>query len=307
MGTALERYGFGRAHPLSTQRLTAFQVAMQQTGLEPNVMLCEPVQAEMATIEYFHSHGYVEYVKQQSILGEGYLDYGDTPAFLGMYEAAATVVGCAVAATEQILSGVCKRAFVPIGGLHHARRTRAAGFCVFNDCGVVIEILRNRHHIRRIVYVDIDAHHGDGVFYAFETDPDLWIVDFHEDGRYLYPGTGALEETGKEAAVGTKLNIPLPPYASDEAFQQAWPFAEQLIEKAVPEFIIFQCGADSLAGDPITHLAYSREAHAYAATRLCALADKYCDGRILALGGGGYNLDNLGLAWTAVVEAFINS
>ena len=113
------------------------------------------------------------------------------------------------------MHGECRRAFVPIAGLHHAARDRAAGFCVFNDCGVAIELLK-RAGLKRIAYVDIDAHHGDGVFYAFEDDPAVIFADLHEDGRYLYPGTGMAEEIGKGAARGMKLNVPLPPGADDQ-------------------------------------------------------------------------------------------
>ncbi|MFM1891597.1 MAG: hypothetical protein RLZ44_674, partial [Pseudomonadota bacterium] len=203
--------------------------------------------------------------------------------------------------------GTTRRAFVPIAGLHHARRDQAAGFCVFNDCGVAIETLRQRYGVQRIAYVDIDAHHGDGVFYAFEDDPGLTIVDLHEDGRYLYPGSGAVGETGKGAAKGSKLNVPMPPGADDSAFFQVWPQVEAFVDRARPQFILLQCGADSLAGDPITHLAYSSSAHHHAAARLCALANRHCDGRLLALGGGGYNLDNLADAWCAVVSAMLEA
>jgi acetoin utilization protein AcuC len=205
------------------------------------------------------------------------------------------------------MAGDALRAFVPIAGLHHAARDKAAGFCVFNDCGVAIEHLRQHHHLRRIAYVDIDAHHGDGVFYGFVSDPDLLFADIHEDGRYLYPGTGAADETGLGAAVGTKLNIPLAPGAGDAEFNLAWEQVVNYVDKAAPEFIIMQCGADSLAGDPITHLRYSEESHARAAAGLCELADKHCGGRIVATGGGGYNRDNLARAWTRVVQALVGA
>ncbi len=223
-----------------------------------------------------------------------------------MFEAASNVVGAALVAAEEIMEGRAKRGFVPIAGLHHASRAHAAGFCVFNDCGIVAEELRRRWGLKRIAYVDIDAHHGDGVFYGFEDDPDLIFADIHEDGRYLYPGTGGAEETGRGRAQGTKLNIPLPPGAGDEAFWPAWERVEAYLEARRPEFIVFQCGADSLAGDPITHLRFSEEAHAHAAARLAAIADRFCDGRLLGLGGGGYNRRNLARAWSRVVKSFVD-
>src|SRR5437868_4467661 len=180
-------------------------------------------------------------------------------------------------------------------------RERAAGFCVFNDCGVAIELLK-RQGLKRVGYVDIDAHHGDGVFYAFEEDPAVVFADLHEDGRYLYPGTGARQESGRGAAEGTKLNLPLPPGADDEVFAQVWLQVVAHLEKFPPEFIILQCGADSIEGDPITHLRFSPRVHGRAARELAALAERLGHGRVLALGGGGYHRENLARAWTAVVE-----
>ena len=307
VGEELARYGFGHGHPFGSDRMQAFWDEVVHRGLDKRVRICAPVLAAQEQIERFHGRDYVERVKAQSSMGEGFLDYGDTPAFPGVYEAAAYVVGSSLAAMERIMSGECRRAFVPIAGLHHARRDGAAGFCVFNDCGVVIETLRAVHGVKRVAYVDIDAHHGDGVFYAFEDDPELLFADLHEDGRSLYPGTGGAHERGRGAAVGTKLNIPMRPGADDQDFRAAWPCVEEFLNAARPEFIILQCGADSLAGDPITHLLYSAESHRYAAARLCGIAEENCDGRLLALGGGGYNRANLAAAWTAVVEALLES
>jgi len=239
--------------------------------------------------------------------GKGFLDDGDTPAVPGIFDAASNVVGTTLAAVDAIMREETNRAFVPIGGLHHAGRDCAAGFCVFNDCGVAAEYLRHKHGLQRIAYVDIDAHHGDGMFYGFEDDPDLIFADIHEDGRYLYPGTGAESETGTGRARGTKLNIPMQPGAGDSDFERAWGRVESYIDHAKPEFIIFQCGADSLEGDPITHLRYTEQAHADAAAALCRLADRHCACRIVGTGGGGYDRRNLARAWTRVVQSFVEA
>jgi len=306
-GDELARYGFGADHPFGPDRFHVFWKALVDRGLESAVCKAQPVLAERAAIERFHTPEYVDEVIQRSRDGAGYLDMGDTPAFAGVYEAASYVVGSTLDAVDRIVRGECRRAFVPIAGLHHARRNSAAGFCVFNDCGVVIETLRQVYGIERVAYVDIDAHHGDGVFYAFEEDPNLILVDVHEDGRFLYPGTGAVYETGSGPAKGTKLNIPMPPNANDTLFLKLWPKIEEFVAKGRPEFILLQCGADSLDGDPITHLEYSAQAHAHAAGSLCRIAEKHCQGRILAVGGGGYNRQNLADAWTGVVKAFVET
>lgn len=302
-GPELAAYGFGRGHPFGTDRLGAFWLQCAAAGLDDSLRVCAPVTASDADILRFHNPDYLQLVKRLSQSGRGYLDAGDTPAFPGMYEAASAVVGSVLDAARRVLTGDCRRAFVPIAGLHHARRDGAAGFCVFNDCGVLIETLRAVHGIRRIAYVDIDAHHGDGVFYAFEDDPDLIIVDLHEDGRYLYPGSGGVEETGRGVAAGSKLNIPMPPNSDDAAVWSVWDAAEKFLRDAVPEFVILQCGADSVRGDPLTHLQYSPQLHGAIARRLCRIADDCCAGRLVALGGGGYDRANLAEAWTGVVAA----
>ena len=302
-GEQLAAYGFGQGHPFGPDRLDAFWREVVQQGLDQRIDIGAPVACTPEDLALFHTAEYIKRVRWQSASGTGYLDHGDTPAFQGIYEAAATVVGSVLDGLKHVLGG--ERVFVPIAGLHHARRDSAAGFCVFNDIGVLIETLRQRHAITRVAYVDIDAHHGDGVFYAFEDDPDLIFADIHEDGRFLYPGTGSAHETGKGKAQGTKLNIPLAPGADDAAFQRAWTQVEEFVRAGRPQFIILQAGADSIAGDPITHMQFTPAAHAHATARLCALADEFCQGRIIGLGGGGYDRGNLATAWTAVVRAML--
>jgi acetoin utilization protein AcuC len=307
IGEGLKRYAFGHGHPFGPDRMDAFWDYAKQQGLEAEVCVLDPVQGTREAIERFHSPAYVDRVMAQSKTGVGLLDFGDTPAFPGIFEAASFVVGTTLDACDRLMRGDCQRAFTPIGGLHHARRDMAGGFCVFNDPAVAIETLRARYAVQRIGYVDIDAHHGDGMYYEFEQDPTVFIADLHEDGRFLYPGTGFAHETGRGAAQGTKLNIPMLPEAGDEDFFQAWERVEAFVDNARPEFIFLQCGADSLAGDPITHLQYTVAAHRHAADRLCALADKHCAGRLLAMGGGGYDRQNLAVAWAAVLKTLVAS
>ena len=303
-GDALASYGFGDPHPFGLDRHGVFHDELAGAGLGDAIAYAAPGNASVDDLLLFHTAGYIDKVSRMSAEGKGFLDDGDTPALPGIFDAASNVVGTTLAAVDAIMDGKAKRAFVPIGGLHHAGRNCAAGFCVFNDCGVAAEYLRKKHGLQRIAYVDIDAHHGDGMFYGFEDDADLILADIHEDGRYLYPGTGAAEETGRGKARGTKLNIPMAPGANDGDFQIAWSRVEAFIDHAKPEFIIFQCGADSLEGDPITHLCYTEQAHADAAAALCRLADKHCGGRLIGTGGGGYNRRNLARAWTRVVQSF---
>ncbi|MEE8388570.1 MAG: acetoin utilization protein AcuC [Acidiferrobacterales bacterium] len=305
VGEDLARYGFGEGHPFGPDRLDAFWDECKRRGLDKKVDIGTPVQCEEKDLVRFHTQQYIDKVKVLSKTGSGFLDHGDTPAFKGMYEAASFVVGTVLDAAREVIQGEHKRCFIPIAGLHHARRDIAAGFCVVNDVGVCIETLRANYGIKRIGYVDIDAHHGDGVFYSFADDPDLIFADMHEDGRYLYPGTGAASETGQGKAEDTKLNIPMPPGADDQAFHRKWSRVEQFVRDGQPEIILLQAGADSISGDPITDMAYSPAAHYHATRQLCKIADEVCHGRIIAMGGGGYNRDNLARAWNAVVEAML--
>jgi acetoin utilization protein AcuC len=303
-GDALSRYGFGEDHPFGIDRHDVFQKELGNAKLGDRIEYHATRRATVDELALFHTPDYIARVSRMSQDGGGFLDEGDTPAFQGVFEITSDVVGTTLAAVDAVMAGETRRAFVPIAGLHHAARDSAAGFCVFNDCAIAVEYLRSKHGLERIAYVDIDAHHGDGVFYGFEEDPNLIFADMHEDGRYLYPGTGAAEETGKGKARGTKLNIPLRPGALDSDFDAAWDRVEAYLDAAKPEFIIFQCGADSLKGDPITHLCFTEEAHAKAARRLCNLADRHSSGRIVGTGGGGYNRRNLARAWTRVVQSF---
>jgi acetoin utilization protein AcuC len=306
-GEALGRYGFPRDHPLGEDRQGVFFREATARGLDQAVAIMPPRQASRAEIERFHTKAHVDLVERAEARGLEFLDNGDTPVFPGVFQAGATVVGSALDGLSRVMRGESLRTFQPIGGLHHARRDRSAGFCVFNDLGVVIETLRSEYGIQRVAYVDIDVHHGDGVFYAYEADPDLIFADIHEDGHYLYPGTGHAQETGQGKAKGTKLNIPLKPGAGDKEFLEAWPRVVAHVREHHPQFFVFQCGADGLEGDPLAHLRYSSQAHAHAARSLCHLAVELGAGRIMAFGGGGYNRDNLAKAWCSVLRELVTA
>lgn len=300
-GPELGAYAFDDPHPFGRKRLPAFWSEFCGRGLERRVAIEEPESTDEMAL--FHDPEYVRRVEEASKLGRGYLDRGDTPAFPGVFEAARLVAGTTLKAVRLVMEGRYRRAFCPIAGLHHARRNRAGGFCVFNDVGMAIERLRAAHGVRRVGYVDIDAHHGDGVYYGFEADPEVFIADAHEDGQFLYPGTGWAYETGRGAAAGTKLNLPMSPGAGEAEFERAWEKIEAFIDAARPEIILLQCGADSIAGDPLAHLEFSPAGHRRAAERLRALADRHASGRMIAMGGGGYDPQTLASTWCGVVEA----
>ena len=310
-GEELAGYSFGSAHPFNSNRIYAFWSKLCALNLDKSnqIRIERPAIVQEELLLRFHDNEYVDLVKKSSKLGTGLLDLGDTPAFKGVFEAASYVVGTSLKALELVMEkrdGIL-HAFNPIGGLHHSRRGSAGGFCVFNDIGIVSLIAREKYGIEKIAYVDIDAHHGDGVFYEFEGDRALFIADTHEDGHYLYPGTGKESENGLGDAKGTKLNIPLKPNSKDNDFFRAFKRIEEFVDNiAKPELIIFQCGADCLDGDPLTHLRYTSEVHRFASEILHELSHKHSNGRIIALGGGGYNPVNIANAWTEVIGSFIS-
>ena len=308
LGKELSNYTFGENHPFNSHRLDTFgsKITRSQDIGANNLKVISPVMADEGVLSYFHDKDYINFVKKSSIEGIGYLDSGDTPSFKGVFDASMYVVGSTLLALDTVINNTdgIIHAFNPIGGLHHARRNAAGGFCVFNDIGVAIMYARKRYDLRKILYIDIDAHHGDGVYYEFEQDPDLFIADIHEDGSYLYPGTGFESEVGSGAGAGTKLNLSLPPGATDSDFISAFVKIENFIESMSFDLIILQCGADGLSGDPLTHLKYTYRSHEYAARFLHNFAHENSRCRIIGLGGGGYNTQNVAIAWTKVVEAF---
>jgi len=302
-GTELAAYGFPNGHPFSLFRHDAFIEEINSDERLKFLKKNSPVTASIEILQLFHTPDYVDFVKRKSQEGHGFLDSGDTPVFPGVYEAACFVVGSAVEAADRIMRGIVDKVFIPVAGLHHARRDRAAGFCVFNDCGVVLEFLLQNYGLKKIAYVDIDAHHGDGIYYGFIDNPHIIFADIHESPQSLYPGTGFANELGEGSGLGYKLNIEMNAGAVDKDFFLAWDQVMNFLNKNEPEFILFQCGADSVAGDPLTHLQYSSGAHTEAALQLARLADRFCQGKMLAVGGGGYNLTNIQKAWAGVVRS----
>jgi acetoin utilization protein AcuC len=311
MGEVFKKYSFpGRS--LGSERVESFWQILKKEGIfnERSIKIVEPIIATEEVLLLFHKKEHIDFVKRASELGFGYLDPilcfgGDTPAYKGIFEAASYIVGSTILGLDMLMKKEIDHVFNPVGGMHHARRDRAAGFCVFNDVAIAIVHAKKDYGLKRILYVDIDAHHGDGVFYEFNKDSTLYIADIHEDGRYVYPGSGFSNEKGSGDAVGTKMNLPLAPGSGDEEFKEAFTKVEKFAHRIKPELIIFQCGTDGLKNDPSAHLNYTEEVHRYATKKLHSISHKLCDGRILALGGGGYNPNNVAKAWLEVVKGLI--
>jgi acetoin utilization protein AcuC len=211
-----------------------------------------------------------------------------------MHPASARVVGATLVAAEAVLSGQAEHAFSPAGGMHHAMRDRAGGFCVYNDPAIAIAWMLEQG-VERVAYVDVDVHHGDGVQAAFYDDPRVLTISIHESGRYLFPGTGAVREVGGPGAEGSAVNIPLPPETDGALWQHAFTtIVPPLVRNWRPEVLVTQLGCDTHATDPLAHLALSTNTYRETARLLHELAHDAAGGRWLATGGGGYQ-------WATVV------
>ncbi len=294
-------YNLGPGHPLRPVRVKLTYDLLKAKGIldSPTVSTIKPQAATEQQILLFHEQEYISLVKKYSETGRGFLDSGDTPAFKGCYEATSLVVGASLKACDLIMKDGFNHAFNPSGGLHHAHPERASGFCIFNDPAVSIKYLQTKFKVKRIVYLDIDAHHGDGVMYGFYDDPGVLDIDFHESGKYLFPGTGFPDETGAKDAIGLKVNVPLPPGTGDDSYLHAFQkLVPGMVERFKPEIILVQCGADGHIDDRLAHLRITTETYREVIEEMHRLAHELCGGRLLLFGGGGYTLANVPRVWT---------
>jgi acetoin utilization protein AcuC len=216
-----------------------------------------------------------------------------------MHEASALVAGASVVAADLVRTAAVEHAFNPAGGLHHAMPDRASGFCIYDDPAIAIRALLDAG-VGRIAYIDVDVHHGDGPQFIFYEEPRVLTISLHESGRYLFPGTGFHDELGRGEALGSKVNVPLPPYTHDEAYRAVFEHVvPTLVESFRPDVLVTQLGCDTHATDPLAHLALTTATYRFLARQFHELAHRVCGGRWLALGGGGYQIFTVvPRAWT---------
>jgi acetoin utilization protein AcuC len=299
------RFDYGPEHPLRMERLGLTWRLMEAYGLTagPKLKVLTPEPASVEAITRFHTREYVEilravsggdWVPQAARFGLG---AGDNPIFPGLWEAAQLTAGGSLLAAQLVLDGEVTRAFHFAGGLHHAMPERASGFCYVNDAVLAIQALRRKNW--KIAYVDIDAHHGDGVQFAFYGDPGVLTFSSHERGDRLFPGTGFVEEIGEGEGLGYSVNLPLQPYTDDAVYAPAFEaVVPPLLRAFAPDALVLQLGIDSHRTDPLTHLAWTVQGFTKIVARLLEFAP-----RVVALGGGGYDLPNVARAWTAAWAA----
>jgi acetoin utilization protein AcuC len=289
-------YDFGPDHPFTLRsRRSAVRLLQEVVQSHRGHTVEYRQEVDVASVDYlakFHESAYLERVRRASRSHRpGLLDRGDTPSFPGCFEASARIVAGTAWATETALAS-SHPTFQPAGGLHHAHPDRASGFCIFND--VTLAMVEAARRLRRIAYIDIDAHHGDGVMYGLYESGRVLDIDFHQDGRTLFPGTGFPEETGKGDGSGLKVNVPLLPGSGDETLTPLFRrLVPPLLRTFRPELIVLQHGADGHVGDPLTGLAYTSRSFDEIDRLVLELGHELCRSRVVFTGGGGYRPESV--------------
>jgi acetoin utilization protein AcuC len=312
-GPELASYSFSPEHPLQAARYMLTMSLLSSLGWldAPGIAFESPRFAILSELLTVHSYPYVQAVQQGQAVARGErspvdlqfygLGTSDDPIFPNMHDAAALYTGATIQGMHALLEDRAIHAYSPAGGQHHAHKAQASGFCIYNDSASAMAVAIQAG--RRVAYIDFDAHHGDGVQDAFYDDPRALTISIHESGQYLFPGTGEVNETGSGDGKGACLNIPLPPFAGDEAILQAF---ERVIEPAVrawaPDILLTQMGVDTHHADPLTHLTATLPLYPRLAARLHHLVHESCSGRWLIVGGGGYDpWDVTPRAWTSFI------
>jgi acetoin utilization protein AcuC len=284
------KFDYGPGHPLKPFRLKLTRDLIKAYGLLslPDTTVVEARPAAEEDLLLYHTRDYIE-VPGEERYGLG---FEDNPVFEGVFEWSRLVTGASLQAAGLVDSGQVRTAFSISGGLHHALASQASGFCYINDPVIVIASLLKKG--RRIAYIDIDAHHADGVQEAFYHTDKVLTISLHESGRYLFPGTGFEGETGQGEGRGYAVNVPMPPYSDDELFVYAFnEVVPPLIGKFRPDIVVGQLGVDSFLTDPLTHLNYTTNGFCEVVRKVKELSPKW-----IALGGGGYEITNVAKAWT---------
>ncbi len=298
-------YDFGTEHPMNPVRLDLTARLCDAFGLfDSEAQVLSPAAATDEALARVHHPDYIAAVRRASAAPDrADMAYGlgtvDDPAFEGMHEVSARIAEGSRAVAEQVWTGASAHGVNFTGGLHHAMPHMASGFCVYNDVALAIDWLL-RNGAERVAYIDVDAHHGDGVERMFWDDPRVLTVSVHETGMVLFPGSGFPSDIGGAGATGSAANVALPPGVDDAHWLRAiHAVVPALVRAFNPQILVTQHGADSHFADPLAHLSISVDAQRLVAESLHDLAHEVCDGKWIALGGGGYAIiDVVPRSWT---------
>jgi len=302
----LEKYAYPPEHPFNTIRAKRVRETVNSMGLlsGSNISEAAPIPAERMVLKKFHTARYLhalQFASRGRWTPEA-LEMGigteDCPIFKGLYEYTVLATGATLVGADLILSGKADVAFNPSGGYHHAHPEGASGFCYINDVALACMVLAEQG--KRILYLDVDVHNGDGVAHAFYDRSDVMTISFHQNPKTLFPGTGFENEIGEGPGKGYCVNVPLPVGTYDEAYIKAFEaIALPLIAAHKPDVIVFELGADALAGDPLAHLQLTNNTYVEIINHLLSFNKP-----ILATGGGGYNVENTVRAWSLAWSVF---
>jgi len=315
-GDELMKHRLSDQHPLQPIRVKLAVDLIRSTGLIDESHILHPRHATTEDLMLVHSRHYIDLVRKLSdpmrrdqvsperIDAAGFAS-ADNPISDNLHEGASLVVGASLVAARAVHSGAARHAFSPSGGLHHAHRERASGFCTYNDAAIACQWLKEQGH--RVAYVDVDVHHGDGVEGIFQSDPDVLTISLHESGRYLFPGTGFPDDCGVGKGRGSAANLPFLPYTWDgpwlEGFDKVVP---ALLRRFKPTVLVTQDGCDTHYLDPLAHLMATTRIWPHVGKAFHDLAHELCDGRWLALGGGGYAIyEVVPRAWTLLFAEMV--
>jgi len=303
-------------HPLQPIRVKLAMDLIRSTGLIEHAHLLPPRRATLQELELVHSRRYIDLVRRLSdpsrradvppeYIDDAGFGSADNPISDELHEGAALVAGATLVAAQAIESGAALHAFSPAGGLHHAHRERASGFCTYNDPAIACQWLKDQGH--RVAYVDVDVHHGDGVEHIFQADPDVLTISLHESGRYLFPGTGFPNDCGVGPGRGTAANLPFAPFTWDEPWLEGFDkVVPAVLRRFKPTVLVTQDGCDTHYLDPLAHLVATTRIWPHVGRIFHELAHELCEGRWLALGGGGYAIyEVVPRAWTLLFAEMV--
>lgn len=298
-------YKFSVDHPFNHKRILLTMDLLKTIGALSDDQIIPARSATDEEISLAHDEKYIEIVKQ---CGKGLISkdqaihFGlgteDTPIFKNMHEASALLVGGTLQAVDFVMQGKAKHALNLGGGLHHGFFGKASGFCIYNDSSIAIKYIQEKYNAR-VLYVDTDAHHGDGVQWAFYDNPNVCTFSIHETGKYLFPGTGKVTERGNGPGYGTTFNFPIEAFTEDDSFLMIYEKSlREVFDYFRPDVVLTQNGADAHYFDPLTHLYGTMEIYKQIPKLAHQLAHQYCNGRWIAVGGGGYDI------WRVVPRAW---
>lgn len=309
---SLTDYDFGPAHPMSPLRVDLTMRLAREAGVLEHLKVAEAPTATLEQLLTVHDESYIAAVIRAGKTLESDLAHGlgteDDPVFPHIHDASAHIVGASIEACRQVHSGESLHAANIMGGLHHAMRRSASGFCIYNDTAAGIRWLLDQG-VQKIAYVDVDVHHGDGVERAFWDDPRVLTISLHETGQILFPGTGFPHEVGGPDAEGSAVNVALPPGTADHGWLRAFhAVVPDLVREFGPEVLVSQQGCDSHTDDPLADLCLSVDGQRAAYVALHELAHELTEGRWVAFGGGGYSIvDVVPRAWTHLLAVVSGS